>query len=165
MCARAAGVYDGPLREAIHALKFQGRRALAVPLGALMADVARSDPMLRRAKAAVPVPLHAKRLRERGFNQSELLALEVGRTFRLPVLTGVMRRMVSTEPQSTLTLDDRRANVRGAFRATSEVPAERMLLIDDVISTGFTASECARQLLKAGAEGVCVLAAALTVPD
>lgn len=163
--ARAAGIYDGALREAIHALKFGGRRALAASLGALMADCAASDERLRSAQLIVPVPLHSRRLRERGFNQSELLAAEVSEHLDLPVASDVLVRRQGTQAQSGLTFEDRRANVRGAFAAVRGIESKMVLLVDDVISTGFTLSECARALRDAGAARVLVVAAAMAVLD
>lgn len=158
-------MYEGALKEAIHALKFGRCRPLAAPLGRVMAQCAAADPALVSARLIVPVPMHAQRRRERGFNQAELLAREVGRFLERPVLAGAIRRRFPTEAQSTLQLERRWENVRGAFEAPAAVPPERILLVDDVISTGFTASECAGQLLRAGAARVYVLAAALALPE
>ncbi len=162
--ARAAGIYDGTLREAIHALKFKGRRALAAPLGALMAERV-AGVRLPAANLVIPVPLHHRRLRERGYNQSELLAAEIASRFGLLVRSDVLVRRQATEAQSGLTLDDRRANVRGAFFAACSIEGQTVLLVDDVLSTGFTASECARALRQAGAAQVVVLTAAIVVLD
>jgi ComF family protein len=164
VAARAAGIYDGTLREAIHALKFRGRRALAVPLGALMAEHV-TGARLPTAHVVIPVPLHYRRLRERGYNQSELLAAEVSRHLRLPVRSDVLVRRQATEAQSGLTLEVRRANVRGAFATVRSLAGQTVLLVDDVLSTGFTASECARVLRQAGAAQVVVLTAAIAVLD
>lgn len=162
--ARAAGLYEGALREAIHALKFGRRRALAEPLGELMAAAAASDPALRRVGAIVPVPLHPRRLRERGFNQSDLLAAAVAARLGVPPVRGMLVRTRCSEAQSGLSFDERRANVKGAFAVTGRVSAGVVLLIDDVLSTGFTASECARVLRRdGGAKEVFVLTAALAV--
>lgn len=164
-CARAAAIYEGSLREAIHALKFGRCRILAAPLGRMMGLCAAADPVLAPARLIVPVPLHPHRRRERGFNQAELLAREVGRFLRLPVLATVVRRKTPTKAQSALPLKQRWENVREAFEASAALPGEPVMLVDDVISTGFTASECARQLLDAGATSVYVLAAALALPE
>lgn len=164
-CARGVAVYEGALREAIHALKFGRCRPLAAPLGRMMGLCAAADPVLASARLIVPVPMHAHRMRERGFNQAEVLAREVGRTLRLPVVAAAIRRKLPTEAQSALPLEDRLENVRGAFEASAALPPEPVLLVDDVISTGFTASECAGQLARAGAARVYVLAAALALPE
>lgn len=164
-CARAAAIYEGTIREAIHGLKFGRRRALASPLGRLMAACAAADLELPSARLVIPVPLHPARLRTRGFNQAELLAREVGRILELPVLTNVIRRNIATAAQSALPLERRWENVRNAFEASGELPTDPVILIDDVISTGFTASACARTLADAGAPRVYVLAAALALPE
>lgn len=162
--ARAAGVYDGALREAIHAFKFGRRRALAAPLGRLMAQVARRDPQLQAADLIVPVPLHRRRFRERGFNQSALLASEVAADVGFPLAEDLLIKLRAAPPQSGLLLKDRRQNVRGAFTCAGPVHGA-VILVDDVISTGFTVSECARILCQAGAARVVVLTAAMAVPE
>ncbi len=162
--ARAAGVYDGALRDAVHALKFKGRLALGGPLGRLMADVAARDPLLRACDVVIPVPLHPARQAARGFNQAEVLAQEVAAVLRRPLALGVLQRMRDTEAQSGLSLQERRVNIRRAFVA-GPVNVRRLLLIDDVLSTGFTAGECARALRGAGAQEVAVLTLARSVLD
>lgn len=161
-CARAAGIYDGPLRDAIHALKFGRCQALAEPLGRLMAEVAATDSRLR-ADLVVPVPLHPRRRRERGFNQAELLADEMAAYLRLPVQADLLRRARPTKSQIELSRGARRDNVRAAFAADGRCGPGRVLLVDDVMSTGFTAGECARTLRAAGAREVAVVTAALAV--
>ncbi len=163
--SRAAGIYDGALREAIHALKFAGCQALAVPLGSMMADYVVADEQLRTAALVVPIPLHRRRLRERGFNQAEALAAEVAGRLKVSMGSDLLVRRQHTEAQSGLTFEDRRKNVRGAFAATQKIDAITILLVDDVISTGFTVSECARALRRAGAARVVVIAAAMAVLD
>lgn len=128
-----------------------------------MAEVAARDPALSVAELLAPVPLHPSRFRERGFNQSELLAFEVTRALGLPLATSLLERTRHTEAQSGLALNDRRANVRGAFRAASAIEQKRILLVDDVISTGSTVSECARALRKCGAKDVGVVTLAMAV--
>ncbi|MDR7507537.1 MAG: ComF family protein, partial [Armatimonadota bacterium] len=134
-CARARGIYDGPLRDAVCALKFGRCRAMARPLGEMVAEVVGSDPRME-ADVVVPVPLHRRRLRERGFNQAELLAVEAGRLLGLPVRSSALTRVRESPPQVGLGRDERRANVRGAFAAGDGVAGVRVLLVDDVLSTG-----------------------------
>ncbi len=113
----------------------------------------------------VPIPLHPTRLRERGFNQSDLLAATVGVHLKVPVAGGLLRRVKRTDAQSQLTQEERRANVRGAFQATEFLGGITLLIVDDVLATGFTASECARVLRQqAGVRRVEVLTAAMAVP-
>ena len=161
--ARAVGVYEGSLREAIHALKFGGRIALSEPLGLLMAQVAVSDPALACADLVVPVPLHPTRLAERGFNQAELLGREVAAALGKPLAPQALARVRATAAQSRLEAAERRRNVRLAFAAGQVSSARSMLLVDDVFSTGCTASDCARALRAAGAREVVVLTLAHSV--
>ena len=162
--ARAVGIYDGTLRDAVHALKFRGRAALSEPLGLLMAAGAQADPVARACDVIVPVPLHPHRQAARGFNQSELLARKIATALGRPVDVQVLRRTRDTPEQVGLPRADRRRNVRAAFAAAT-LMAERILLVDDVLSTGFTAASCAQALRAAGASEVAVLALARAVLD
>lgn len=162
--ARAAGIYDGALRDAVHALKFRGRAALSEPLGSLMAAAALADPVAEGCDVVVPVPLHPHRRAARGFNQSELLAREVAAVLDRPLDVRILCRQRDTPAQVGLPLSDRRTNVRRAFMAVPH-PAKRVLLVDDVLSTGFTAAACAQALRAAGAREVVVLALARAVLD
>lgn len=156
--ARAAAYYCDPLRTAIHALKYRGKTALATPLGRFMAEAGQRHLTLHEVHGLVPVPLHPTRLTERGFNQAALLARELGRRWRIPVLASLLRRVIPTQPQSELTEIARRRNVRGAFAVWRPVAVKgrHVLLVDDIFTTGATAAECARALLEAGAETVGV---------
>ncbi len=160
--ARAAAPYQDPLRSAVHAFKFHGKRALARPLADLVVEqCARSLPAA--ADALVPVPLAPVRERERGFNQAALLAERVGQALARPVRPRWLGRTRPTRPQSELAADERRRNVRGAFRAAPAVAGRHVLVIDDVLTTGATAAECARALRAAGARIVGVLTVARVV--
>lgn len=134
---------------------------MARPLAALMAEAA-GRTMTLPADVVVPVPLHAVRYRERGFNQAELLAREVAQRLCLPFGGDVLKRTKATGMQSALSRTERKRNVRGAF-APGRGISGGALLIDDVFSTGFTVSECARVLKAAGADHVLVLTAATAV--
>jgi ComF family protein len=159
---RAAAPYLDPLRSALHAFKFHGKRALARPLADLVVEqCAPGLPAL--ADALVPVPLAPARERERGFNQAALLAERVGQALARPVKTRWLGRARPTRPQSELAADERRRNVRGAFRAAPAVDGRHVLVIDDVLTTGATAAECARALRAAGARMVGVLTVARVV--
>lgn len=162
---RSAGRYDGTLRECIHILKYGGRRELAQPLAAFMADFAAEAFAGERYDGLVPVPLHPAKLRERGFNQALLLARGVGSLLNIPVRSRVLARIRRGETQSTLSRAERLKNVRGAFslRSKEGVKGLSLLLIDDVFTTGATAEECARVLLKGGARKVDVFTAARAV--
>ena len=154
------GSYEGALRKLIHLFKYDGVRPLARVFGKFLAP---SIPIDDRFDIIVPMPLHWRRRWQRGFNQSALLAREIARRLNLP-LRKVVRRTRSTAAQAGLTNAKRRANVRGAFRIKSRVRLDgmRVLLVDDVLTTGATAASCARVLKRAGAASVTVLALART---
>jgi ComF family protein len=160
--ARAVGEYEGTLREIIHALKYSGRHSLARPVAGLMRQ--RGRELLDEADCVVPVPLHWRRRYQRGFNQARQIARYLG----LPVIDALVRRR-STRPQVELASDCRRANVEGAFRlrrrlcGTCRVDGLRIVLVDDVSTTGATLEACARVLKKGGASEVDVLTAARVV--
>jgi ComF family protein len=157
--SRAIGAYEGALRSIVHALKYEGRRSLAKPLGALMR--ARGEPLLIDADLAVPVPLHPIRRRERGFNQAEDLAEHVG----LPMVVA-LRRVRRTVAQADLPAARRHRNVKGAFAArpaSRSISGKIVVLIDDVSTTGATLDACAIALKDAGAREVRALTAARVV--
>ena len=157
--ARAAAPYAGLVREALHALKFRGRRALGAPLGDLLVErCATAFP--DDVDALVPVPLAPARARERGYNQAALLAERAAPALGLPVRARWLTRARPTAPQSELGADARRANVRGAFRAAPAAAGRHAVVVDDVLTTGATAAECARALRAAGARAVGVLVVA-----
>ncbi len=159
--ALAAGLFEGPLREAIHVYKYRSVRSLGKPLAAWMAE---HVTMTARLDLVVPVPLHKKRLRHRGFNQALLLAHGVSERFSVPLHYDNLVRLRSTRPQVELSGRERAENVRGAFGMVrpSEVGDKRILLIDDVFTTGATMNECAKVLKDAGAASVTVLTLART---
>jgi ComF family protein len=157
--ARSAAVYEGALREALHAFKFSGKRALARPLGDLAAESCVAW-LTEDIEAVVPVPLAWERERERGFNQAALLAGRVARRLDVPTRPRWLTRVRATRPQSDLSAAERRANVRGAFRASPDVAGRHVLVVDDVFTTGATLGECARALRAGGARRVGVLTVA-----
>ncbi len=154
------GSYEGTLRHLIHIFKYGGVRPLAGNFGRLMAQAL---PREAGFDAIVPMPLHWFKHWQRGFNQAELLATEIGRKWNTPVRK-VVRRRRGTAPQAGLTNAKRRANVQGAFRMAGggRLDGLRILLVDDVVTTGATASACARVLKRAGAAHVALLALART---
>jgi ComF family protein len=163
--ARAAGPYRGLLREVIHRFKYQGHISLARPLAQLVLPPARELCTLHEIHVVVPVPLHRRRLRDRGFNQAALLARRLGASLDLPVRYTVLSRRRWTEPQIGLSPSQRAKNVRGAF-VVSEAAVLRdqgVLLVDDVFTTGETVDQCIRELKRAGAGEVAVLTVARTV--
>ena len=150
------GPYHGALRVVIHELKYRGRRRAAAQLAQRLDREPRVREVLGGADALVPVPLHPRRLRERGFNQAELLAAELGGRAGVPVSSGTLVRRTDTASQAGLTAARRRANVAGAFavRHRSRVAGRVLVLIDDVYTTGATARACAGALRAAGAAEV-----------
>jgi len=156
------GSYEGTLRQLVHLFKYDGMRPLARPLGRYLVEAL---PREAHFDLIVPLPLHWLKQWQRGFNQADLLAREVGRKWGVPV-RNVMRRRRATSPQAGLTNAKRRANVRGAFRLAGaggrRLEGMRVLLVDDVVTTGATASACARILKRAGAAHVALLALART---
>lgn len=154
--------YCSPLQDAIALFKYRGKVALADALGALLI---RALPDHLDLDILMPIPLHPNRLRQREFNQSLLLADRIGPALGLPVSSRNLVRTVDTDPQISLPRAARLQNLRKAFavRASQDVAGARILLVDDVFTTGTTASECARVLLKAGAQQVAVLALARSV--
>jgi len=163
--ARAAARYGGLVREAIHAFKFGGRRGMADPLGDLVAELGPSALPGATPDLLLPVPLHRRRERERGYNQALLLSRRLERAWGVPVAAGVLVRRGITAPQADLDAPARRRNVRGAFAVTNPeaIFGRHVVLVDDVLTTGATAGECARCLLRAGASTVGVLTVARTV--
>ena len=161
---RGAVEYVDAIEVAIKLLKFHGRVRLARPMAELMMAFAARDMDAPSYTRIIPVPLHKVRERERGFNQSALLAHEVLPAFENAVLDERLKRIRPTMTQSRLRGDARHANVRGAFAYLGEeLRGARVLLIDDVVTTSGTVTECARILKKAGAARVDVLAVALAV--
>ena len=165
---RAALRYEFPVDQLLQKLKFGHALPPGRVLGELLAESIRGAPGWSRRKGAapttsgpgirvdvlVPVPLHAKRLRERGFNQAVEIARPVGRALGLPVLTRACRRTRDTPPQSTLDARERRRNPKGAFTADAAVAGLRVAVIDDVYTSGSTVAAVTHALLHAGAARV-----------
>ena len=153
---RAPYLIEGLLREAIHALKYRGVRAAAPQLAELLADFLRSHSV--PGEELVPVSLHSRRLRERGYNQSELLAKELSKRTGLPVNAGALIRARDSGPQvRTVSREQRRENVSDSFQCKNDMTGRRLILVDDVATTGSTLSACASALKAAGAASVWAL--------
>lgn len=168
--AAAYGSYDGGLRELIHLLKYEQVRPAANVLGRMLAEVmAGAEASLGESSVlVVPVPLHASKLRQRGFNQAELIAraaLKLRRDSRYALCAGLLERRRETKSQIGLTSHQRRENLRGAFAVAKpqDVAGRDILLVDDVFTTGTTVSECARVLRRAGAARIQVATVARTL--
>ena len=153
------GSYEGTLRQLIHLYKYGGVRTLWQPLSELLAAAL---PLDERLDAVTPVPLHWRKQWQRGFNQSELLAREIARRRGIR-LVHALGRTRATQAQAGLSNTGRRGNVAAAFRCrpgAQTLAGKRVLLIDDVMTTGATAAACARALKQAGAARVVLLAVA-----
>lgn len=148
---RSAAILGGPVQDLIHRFKYGGRVHLAHPLGLLTASALSAFCAEAALDVIVPVPLHRKRLRQRGYNQSQLIGSVLGRKLRLPQEVGNLRRLRWTEPQTTLDAKDRVSNVQGAFgvRDAARIKGRRILLVDDVLTTGSTMRACVEALCDA----------------
>jgi ComF family protein len=157
--ARAAVRYDDVARTLVHALKYQDRTDLAPTMGRWMARAGQE--LLAGADALVPVPLHWRRLWARRFNQSAMLAAAVSAESGVPIAGAALKRVKPTAQQVGLSRSERALNVQGAFRVPAEgkaaVAGRRLIVIDDVLTSGATVDGCARALLRAGAANVDVL--------
>ncbi len=161
---RSAGLLEGALMDAIHALKYGGKIQLARPLGRILLAALIREFAIEGIDIIIPVPLHRARLRHRGFNQTVLMLREwpsvsAVRQAGIAIEPRLLARVVNTVSQTGLGRGERKANVRGAFSVTcpGRVKDKRVLVVDDVYTTGATSAECARVLIKAGAEIVGVL--------
>lgn len=149
----SAAEFDSPLREAIHEFKYNGTPALAAPLAQYLVLAWRR--VSWPTDLIIPVPLHIRRRRERGYNQSEFLAIELARVIGLPINASALRRIRHTEQQAHLDAETRQQNVVDAFAAAPGlIDGKRVLLVDDVLTTGSTLRACALTLLQSGAANV-----------
>ena len=149
------GIYDGALKASIQLLKFQGIKRLAKPLSSLLYTLELSN-----YDALLPVPLHSKKLHEREFNQTALLSYHLSKALRIPVLLDSLIKVKDTKLQTEVGRADRLRNLKNAFKSSGDIYGRRLLLIDDVITTGATVTECASVLKKGGAAAVEVAALA-----
>jgi ComF family protein len=159
---RAAGPYEGVLKEAIHRFKYLGRRGISPYLAGLMAETAYEEPLFTAVDLLLPVPLADEKLRARGFNQAALLAEDIGRLLQVPVSGRVLLKDYETSPQAGLTRTARESNLSGVFRVanTNAVLGKNIMIIDDVFTTGCTMSTATLALRDAGARHVFGLTAA-----
>ncbi len=160
---RIAYIFQSPLREAVHQLKYRRVRRVAGPLGALMAEHMIAQPAA--VDAVLAIPLHSSRLAERGFNQAAALANEIANLLDLPLIDAGLTRVRATQQQAHLDARARAENMRDAFAWRGPAPPRRLLLVDDVLTTGATMGACAVVLRDAGAEAVHGLALARSRPD
>ena len=154
--ARSLGLYSGELRELLQLFKFGGAEAIGVRLGRALGAELQAEPEYARAELVVWVPLHWRRRHQRGFDQAEVIARELARSLGVRLGRSVLRRTRHTAAQSALSAGERRRNLRGAFGARPRRlrGARRVILVDDVWTTGSTLMECARTLRRAGARRI-----------
>jgi ComF family protein len=163
--ARAFGVYDGALMEAIHRLKYGRHTSLSQPLSALVRKTFFECWDGTTVDLLVPVPLHQKRLRQRGFNQAHLLIRGWAKQDGMAFDGFTLSRSRWTEPQTALSRKERKKNIKGAFlvKHPERIRGKKIVLVDDVYTTGSTVNECARVLMKEGAALVDVLTLARAI--
>jgi ComF family protein len=157
--ARALGTYDTILLDTIHLFKYSGRIIIGERIGEVMAEHRYDSLSILDFSLIIPVPLHPKKLRERGFNQSLVLGRQIAKKFSIPLDFGTLKRSIDTKPQVNLGKSERIKNVRGAFMVQEKerIKGKKVLLVDDVYTTGSTVNECARVLREAKASDVAVL--------
>ena len=145
----AAYFENNPIRAAIHTLKYRNHKAIAAILGEILADACRRFDLT--AQVIVPVPLHSTRYRERGYNQCELVAVQLAKILNLPVDTHTLQRVRKTKSQMQLRAEERHQNMNDAFACRSnELSGQTVLIIDDVCTTGSTLDACAKALKQSG---------------
>ena len=152
--ASSFGLYDGALRKAINLMKYHNRKRLSKPLSDVLLRI-----IIPPVNAVLPVPLHKKRLREREFNQSALIAKHLAKNFRIPLHLDCLVKVKDTKPQVGLRSNERRKNLKKAFAVQKSdlIEGKDILLIDDVVTTGATVRECSHVLKKAGAGDIHVI--------
>jgi ComF family protein len=163
--ARAVANFETIIMEAIHRFKYGRSISVGNALGFFMADFSFPDFDFAQYSLLIPVPLHIKRLRERGFNQSLLLADKLGKKHNLPVSFSLLKRQKFILTQTGLNKTEREKNIKGAFVVTDKkkVSNENIILVDDVYTTGATINECAKTLIKTGAQKVAAITLARVI--
>lgn len=157
---RSPLIYDGKARDMIHALKFGKKKYLVHTIGAMMADTFIKNNM--QGEIIVPVPMTEKEKKKRGFNQAELLAYEIGARLDIPVLPALVK-VKDTSAQKELSGKERAQNLEKAFEVVyPQVKDRKILLVDDIFTTGTTVNQCAKALLKAKCSQVSTLTACIT---
>ncbi len=157
--------FEPAVQQLIHLLKYRGKRSVGTRLGVMLGQTLRSRPRWQKADLIIPVPLHKSRLRERGYNQSFLIGKALSEELQKPLRPELLVRRRSTRSQTKLNVTERIENVSGAFRVNhpEQLDDKRIILVDDIITTGATADACSRSLLNAGAKEVLVAAVAAPI--
>ncbi len=155
--ARAVASYETLILDAIHQFKYGRDISIGAALASFMAEFDFPDFDFTDYSVIIPVPLHIGRLRERGFNQSLILAKAIGKKYSISINFSLLKRNKSTLTQTGLDKIQREKNIRGAFTVTDNAKGKNVILIDDVYTTGATIDQCAKTLIKAGAGKVSVL--------
>ena len=160
---------QGSFQKIVHSLKYDAMTVFGVELGMRLGKILLAEPGLNELDAVVPIPLHKSKLRERGYNQSESICEGIARVLRRPVAADLIRRSKRTVSQTHLSAEERRSNVGDAFevgpKKRERVAGSRLLLVDDVITTGSTIESAARTLKEAGASKVVAASAGLAMLD
>lgn len=165
--ARAVFSYENIILNAIHRFKYKRNMSIGEIMSFLMADFSFPDIEFTDYSLIIPVPLHIKRLRERGFNQSLILANAMGEKRQIPVNFSLLKRRKFTTTQASSNRKERKQNIKGAFEVSDEnkIKGRNIILIDDVYTTGATVNECAKTLIKAGAKKISALTLARVLPN
>ncbi len=158
-CARAVFSYETIILDVIHKFKYGNNISVGAMLASFMADFSFPDVDFSDHSLMIPVPLHIKRLRERGFNQSLILARALAKKWQIPINFSLLKRHKSTLTQTGLHKTERKQNIKGAFEVNDKkiIAGKNIILVDDVYTTGATINECAKTMIKAGAQKVTVL--------
>ena len=159
---KTIGPFEAPLSDAIHRLKYSNAQSISRQLGRMMADVAEGKEKYKKADMILAVPLHNARKRERGYNQAQLLADQLGKALKIPSRQDIIFRARHTKSQTTLNKEERLRNVEGIFKVKSpeKIKDKTIILIDDVLTTGATIGSCGQSLMEAGAKQVLAMTAA-----
>lgn len=153
------GIYTGALKKTIHLLKFNKLKRLSSPLCLLLNSLP-----IPEVDGIVPVPLHLKRLRQREFNQTANISRYLSKELKVPLMLNVLEKVRKTPPQTDIPGKERLKNVKNSFRSSENITGLRLLLVDDVITTGATVKESAKALIDSGAKEVVVVALARSMP-
>jgi len=160
--ACAPFLYRGTMREILHAFKYRRKKVLASPLANYAVDCLRQQQWVDKIDLVIPVPLHAAKIKQRGFNQAELLAKQIAEALQLPLNVDSLQRIKPTQSQNSLSREQRLHNIHGAFavRKQEQLAGKCILLVDDIYTTGSTVNECARMLCTANAAKIYVVTVA-----